>query len=187
MGIVLPACKRSHAAFEFPLRGSTEASILLDGQRQLGDRHGRDATPSFVCDIHTAGGKPNGERADSPGIRTQFNGGIRDAGFADGLARDGVVSKHNALNGATTRVFRASDARGGIELHFASSSQHKMDCVENRRLAGAVVAKEEQMPAFGDFNRRRPEVVELHQPHGGDPIHFARLHPTTSFPSASIL
>ena len=51
-----------------------------------------------------------------------------------------------------------------------------MDRVENRRLARAVVAEQEQMPAIGNLDRRRPEVVELHQPNGGYPIALSLFH-----------
>ena len=85
-------------------------------------------------------------------------------------------------DGGYAGILRARDTRGGVELHFAPARQHQVDRVENRRLARTVVAQEEQMPAFGDFNGRRPEVVKLHHTDGRDAVCLARFHDVDSSP-----
>ena len=69
------------------------------------------------------------------------------------------------------RVFTCDVFFGSGETDFSPpGGQHKVDRIENGRLARAVVSQKEQMPALGNLNRRRPEVVELHNPHGGYPV-----------------
>jgi hypothetical protein len=39
-----------------------------------------------------------------------------------------------------------------------------MNSIKNRRLTRAVIAQQEQVATLRNFYRRRPKVMELHQP-----------------------
>ena len=170
MPVVLAASEHGDGAFEFGLRRGAETAFFLYGERKLRDGNGRDAAPAFIGNVHSVRGKSDGKRDDTSGIRLQLDRRVCDSRLAHGASGDGVVAKHDSLDGASTGILRARHARGGVELHFASGGQHEVYCVEDGRLSRAVVAQKEQMPALGNLNRRRPEVVELHNPHGGYPV-----------------
>ena len=170
VSVVLAAGEHGDGALEFGLRRGAETAFFLYGERKLRDGNGRDAAPAFIGNVHSVRGKSDGKRDDTSGIRLQLDRRVCDSRLAHGASGDGVVAKHDSLDGASAGILRARHARGGVELHFASGGQYEVNCVEDGRLARAVVAQKEQMPAVWNLNRRRPEVVELHNPHGGYPV-----------------
>ena len=68
-----------------------------------------------------------------------------------------TLVKQMAEKAGLTEQMKATDMMGWVR---------KMNSIKNRRLTRAVIAQQEQMPALRNFYRRRPEVMELHQPHG---------------------
>ena len=185
VSVVLAARQVRDTALELRLRRGAEASALLDGERKIYDRNGRNATPAFEGDVHAVRRKPDSKRNSAPSIRLQLHRSVGDARLAHGTSGDGVVAKHDALDGASAGILRARNACGRVELHLAPGGQNQVDCVKDRCLARAVVAQKKQMPAFGNLDGRRAEVMELDNPHGGDSIVLTWLHDALSSSTAT--
>ena len=132
--VVLAARQGRDAALELRLRRGAEASAFLYGERKICDRNGRNTAPAFKGDVHAVRRKSDGKRNSAPCIRLQLHRSVGDARLAHGTPGDGVVAKHDSLDGASAGILRARDACGGVELHLAPGGKNQVDCVEDRCL-----------------------------------------------------
>ena len=145
--VSVSARQRGHAALEFRRRRGAKAAALVHGQRQVGDRHGSETAPAFDGDVHALGRKADHQRKDATRRRLQFQRRIGDAALPCRTPRHGIVAQNHTLIGPTSGILRPGNARGRIKFHLASGGQHKMNRVQKRRLARAVVPEEESPPS----------------------------------------
>ena len=178
MRIIFAARKRCYAALKFDLRSGSKPSAVFNHKGKLRNPDARNAAPALILNVHPARGKPDNKRADPPVIRLQLNCRISNSCFTRRPPSHGVISKNDALIGSAARILRPGHASGGVKFHFSSSREHKMNSIKNSRLTRTVIAQQKEMPALRNFYRRRPEVMELHQPHSRNFIRFRRFHNT---------
>ena len=185
--VVAAAGEGFDAPGELLAPGGAGAAVLFHDEREVGDRRVRHAAPAVVGDVHVLHREADadGNRLARRG-RGQFERGVGDSAVAvHGAAGLDVVAHHDALHLASAGALRARHARGGVELDVAGG-EDVVDGVEQRRLAGPVVAEKEEMSAAGQIDDARAEVVEIHEPDPDDPERIApRRHYRTSSVSSA--